>query len=48
MIKNTVVVWYEVQKILDDSPGLFCFSPIWGKEHLLRSEEFDGGSGRIT
>uniref|UniRef100_A0A669E357 Reverse transcriptase domain-containing protein n=1 Tax=Oreochromis niloticus TaxID=8128 RepID=A0A669E357_ORENI len=31
-VKNTVVVWHEVQKMLNDSPGLSCFSPIWGNE----------------
>ena len=29
-VKNTIVVWHVVQKMLNDSPELSCFSPIWG------------------
>lgn len=31
-VKNTIGVWYEVHKYLDDLPVLSCFSPIWGND----------------
>uniref|UniRef100_A0A671WUW6 Reverse transcriptase domain-containing protein n=1 Tax=Sparus aurata TaxID=8175 RepID=A0A671WUW6_SPAAU len=33
-VKNTIVVWFAVQRRLGDSLGLSCFSPIWGNDHF--------------
>ena len=33
-VKNTIVVWNAVQKLLGDSQGLSCFSPIWGNDRF--------------
>ena len=33
-VKNTIVVWYEVHKYLEDFPVLSCLSPIWGNGHF--------------
>lgn len=31
---NTINIWFEAHKFLENTPKLSCFAPIWGNEHF--------------